>query len=523
MNIRDWDEEAFLQDNWKVSARLTLDLGLRLYRIPPMTERDNLISGFVASQYNPAQAPRLIQPAMSGGQRVGIDPGTGTIYPATLIGAIAAGSGNPADGMVTAVNPGSLPNSLVKSRGVQWGPRLGFAYNVFGDGKTALRGGVGIFYNRPTTEGYFSNFVGQPPNAYAPTLTWGQISTLGSATGLLSPGNVYAPDLAGKIATVTNYSLSIQRDIGFKTVIDVGYAGTIARHLQWQVDQNAIPIGADFRPANLDPTTGKVLPNAFLRPITTYGSILVASFGSSSNYNSLQVSARRRLSRNVQFGAAWTWSKAMDYNDADTDTVESLVNPRSYYYGMASFDRTHTFSLSYIYDLPRSPWRNSVAMGFLDRWQISGITQFQSGQPLGVSMTTTAGLDITGTASLVPRPDVVGNPVLPKDKRTFAQFFDTSVLRLPAAGTLGNSAPAIIRGPGLNNWDLSLIKNIAIRERLRFQFRASAFNVFNHTQFSGLNTTANFTAQGQQTNAKLGTLTAARDPRQLQLGLRLVF
>jgi hypothetical protein len=98
-----------------------------------------------------------------------------------------------------------------------------------------------------------------------------------------------------------------------------------------------------------------------------------------------------------------------------------------------------------------------------------------------------------------------------------------NALRLPAVGTLGNSASTIIRGPGINNWDLSLIKNVTIHERLRFQLRGSAFNTFNHTQFSAMNTTANFNPNGQQTNTKLGTFTAARDPRQMQLGLRLVF
>jgi len=524
MNIRSLDIESFVQDNWKVNRKLTIDIGVRMYWIPPMTERDNLISGFNFSQYTPAQAVKLIQPVLVNGVRMGVDPSTGKNYPATLIGAIAPGAGNPADGMVTASNPGSLGNALTPDRGVQWGPRFGFAYDVFGDGKTAIRGGLGIFYNRPTTEGYFGNFIGQPPLAGNPTVTYGQISTLASAAGLLSPSAAYAPDVAGKVATVTNYSLSVQRDIGFKTVVDVGYQGTIGRHLQWEVDQNAIPIGADFLKSNIDPTTGKVYTNNFLRPYAGYGAIYVQSFGASSNYNSLQVSGRRRFSKNLQFGSAWTWSKAMDYADADTTTVESIVNPRSYYYGKAGFDRTHSVSLNYIYTLPKSPWRNPIAAYALDHWELSGINIFQSGAPLGATLTTTTGIDITGTASLAPRVDLIANPVLPKSQRTFSAAFNAAAVALPAVGTLGNAASNFFRGPGIENWDLSLIKNITLYDRLHVQIRVATFNTFNHTQFTAVNTAAQFNpATGQQINAKLGTYTAAGDPRQMQLGIRLVY
>src|SRR5205814_920371 len=127
--------------------------------------------------------------------------------------------------------------------------------------------------------------------------------------------------------------LSVQRDIGFRTVLDVGYQATLGRHLQWLVDQNAIPVGADFLPSNLDATTGRVLPNNFLRPLAGYGPIYTQSFGSSSNYNSLQVSGRRRFNKNFQFSAAWTWSKSMDYADTDSTTIEPMVSPRAYYYG----------------------------------------------------------------------------------------------------------------------------------------------------------------------------------------------
>jgi hypothetical protein len=524
MNVRNFDAEGFIQDNWKATRKLTIDVGLRLYWIPPMTERDNLISGFVYSQYIASQAVKLIQPTMVGSTREGIDPTTGQLYSATLIGAIAPGAGNPANGMVSASNSGSLPNALVPDRDIQWGPRLGFAYDVFGDGKTAIRGGFGIFYNRPGTETYFDNFVGQPPLAANPTVTYGQISTLASAESLLSPSTLYAPDAAGKVATVMNYSLSVQRDIGFKTVVDVGYQSTLGRHLQWEMDQNAIPIGADFLKSNIDPTTGKVLTNNFLRPYVGYGAIYTQSFGSSSNYNSLQVTARRRFARTFQFGAAWTWSKAMDFNDADTTTVESIVNPKQYYYGLASFDRTHTVSLNYIYELPKGPWHNAVVSRVLDGWELSGITQFQSGAPLGATMTTTTGEDITGTASLSPRVNLIANPVLPRGQRTFNQDFNTAALALPAVGTLGDAAPTFFRGPGIENWDLSLLKNFTLYERLHFQLRAATFNTFNHTQFTTVNTAAQFNpATGAQINAKLGAFTAAGDPRQMQLGIRLQF
>lgn len=253
-------------------------------------------------------------------------------------------------------------------------------------------------------------------------------------------------------------------------------------------------------------------------------SIYSQSFGSSSNYNSLQVSGRRRFSKRFQFGAAWTWSKAMDYNDADNDNIEGIVNPRHYYYGLAGFDRTHTVSLNYIYDLPNVPWRNAVVKGFLNGWELSGITILQSGAPMTVTMTTNTGEDITGTASLAPRVNVIANPVLPKSQRTFNENFNTAALALPAVGTLGNADRTLFRGPGTENWDLSLIKNVTLYERLHFQLRVATFNTFNHTQFTSVNTAATFNvATGAQTNTKLGTFTAANDPRQMQLGISLVF
>ena len=140
---------------------------------------------------------------------------------------------------------------------------------------------------------------------------------------------------------------------------------------------------------------------------------------------------------------------------------------------------------------------------------------------VGFSQVTAA--DLSGTPSISPRILVVGDPVLPKGDRTFNQNFRTDVFRLPAAGTLGFMSKNMLRGPGINNWDIALFKNFAIREGMRVQFRSEFYNAFNHTQFSAYDSTARFDATGAQVNAQFGQFTAARDPRIVQLAIRLQF
>jgi len=244
----------------------------------------------------------------------------------------------------------------------------------------------------------------------------------------------------------------------------------------------------------------------------------------SSNYHSLQVGAKRRFARHCQFGAAWTWSKTLDYNDNDNDQVTTLVPVRIWNYGLASFDRTHVLAVNYLVDLPNVHARNPLARGLLQGWQLSGITRFVSGAPLSVSFSGTASLDYSGTPSLSARIVVVSDPVLPKSERSFSHNFRTDVFREPARGTIGNAARTIIRGPGINNWDTALFKNFRLVERVRLQFRWELYNAFNHSQFSGLDTTARFdSTTGEQINSRLSEFTSARTPRQMQLALRFTF
>ena len=343
-----------------------------------------------------------------------------------------------------------------------------------------------------------------------------------NAPGLIYPQNVLGVDPKLKLSLSMNINLAVQRDLGFGTVMEVAYVGTLGRHLLWQRQTNAIPLGANFAAANIDPTNGKPLPSQFEEPIVGYGNIGIVEAASSSNYHSMQVSVNRRFARNLQFGASWTWSKTMDFNDGDGDSIVPLV-PRSYYYGMASFDRTHALKINWLYDLPKVRLNWAPAQHILNNWQLAGIVSFVSGAPTTVSFTTTNGMDITGTSSLGPRVNVVCNPLLAKGDRTFYKNFNTSCFQLPAVGTFGNAARTELRGPGISNFDLSVFKNFTIRERLQVQFRCEAYNAFNHTQFSAFNTAAQFSPTGQQVNTNFGAYTAARNPRIGQLALKVTF
>jgi hypothetical protein len=524
MRQRTGGYEWFLQDNWKATRRLTLELGMRMHYTLPITEEDNFLAGFVPERYDPARAPQLIRPGLNArGQRIGVHPVTGQEYTVAQIGAIAPGVGNPYNGMVQG-GEGGYPRALVKTRGIQWGPRFGFAYDLSGNGKTAIRGGFGMFYNRYFTEGFAGPITGQPPLLESPVVSFGELSTLLSSTGLVFPSNVVGADVEGYLPTVMNFSLSVQRDIGFGTVLDVGYGGSVGRHLLWRRNVNPVPLGANFDSKNADLTLRSgPLPAAFLRPYVGFNDALIMEGASSSNYHSLQVQAKRRFAAGLQFGVAWTWSKALDFNDADSEAVSALVPVRVWNYGLANFDRTHVVTVNYIWDVPRVPTDRRLLKHALNGWQLSGITSFISGEPLGIGFSTVTAMDITGSPSQGARVMVTGDPVLPKGERTFSRNFRTEAFQLPAAGTIGNAAKTLIRGPGRNNWDVAVFKNFPLHERLRSQFRWELYNIFNHTQFSALDTGARFDAGGRQVNSRFGQFTAAADPRIMQFALRFSF
>ncbi|MGH9846820.1 MAG: hypothetical protein ACREEM_49615, partial [Blastocatellia bacterium] len=490
--------------------------------VRPLTERDDRVAAFNPLFFNPALTVRLITPRTVGGVRAGVDPLTGTVFPAAFIGGIVPGSGDPNNGMVVAAT-GDVPRAFIPDRGLHYGLRFGFAYDLTGKGKLAVRGGFGIYYNRQNLDVVLNPLSTQPPLVRTPVIQFGTFAGLRGTSEIATPQAVIGLDNIGKVPTVMNFSLGIQRSLGFKTILDLSYVGSLGRHLPWARDINSIPLGANFDPKNIDPTRNVPLPANFLRPIRGYGAINIREFAGSSNYHSMQLSVNRRFGKQLQFGGSWTWSKSLNYSSTDGANVTILAPIRVWNYGLSDFDRTHVVKINYLYSLPKAGWKNPLAKYVINGWQVSGITSFVSGTPAGVSFTTVSGIDTTGSASIMARPDVVANPVLPKGDRTFSRNFNIGAFRQPARGTLGTAAPTVIRGPGINNHDIAFFKNFRFLEKLNLQFRGEMYNAFNHTQFSALDTAARFDNDGNQINARLGEFTAARRARLMQFALKLQF
>jgi hypothetical protein len=508
----DW----FAQDSWKVTRRLTLELGLRVAYFTPWDQTDGLQSSWAIDRYNAGDAPVLYQPGLDGSRRVAVNPLTGEKLNLAFIGAFVPGTGDVANGYVT-TRDGDYPAGFYEKSGEMFQPRFGFAFDVFGDGKTAVRGGFGLMNQLVTYEPRNAG----PPISFEPTVYNQSLDTFLNSEGVLSPGNAISHDRNFKAPGIYNMSLGIQHNVGFGTVLDVRYVGTLVRNLTVQRNINLLPFGTRFLPSSLDPTTNRPLPDNFLRPYPGFGNIEYREGSGSSNYHALQVKADRRLSNGLQFGLSYTFSKTMDYGNFRQALPTYLDHSRNY--GKSDFDQTHVAVINYSYDVP-SVSQNAVANAILGNWQVSGITTFASGVPRDISFTTTNNVDLTGGGD-PQRVNITGDPRIPHGDRGINGMLDTSVFAMPALGDPGNAPKDVFRGPGVINHDLTLFKNIPLHSEQRtLQLRWEVYNLFNHTNFQNVDNTVRFNpTTGAQTNARFGQPTSARDARVMQVSLRFLF
>ena len=431
IHLFDW----YAQDEWRVNRRLTLNYGVRWGFHSPFFQRDDQGSNFDPSRYNPANAPLLYFPfctaavtaaaCPSANQRA-VDPrnlpnpAAAQLLSSNLVGTFVPATGDLANGMVLATDPAATPG-FRKTKAVDWEPRVGLAYDIFGNSKTVLRlmGGV---YHSPRVgggTGGASSLGGNPPlqRSYSVGPCVGcNVDNVANVIGgaLNGPSSVAAVEVNSKTPLTYNFTAGIQRDIGWKTVVEVSYVGSLARHLGERRNINQVPDGAHFIQANPgggncnpDPallcrrnpfsnvTVNGLLPSGqaasllgavadnFQRPYKGYGDINLTTWSGTSNYNALQIQVNRRYTHGFQYGVAYTWSKTFDYANDDSADVNNNRPYRSSNYGPADFDQSHIFTLNYIYDVPKlSPhWNNRLVRFLLDDYQISGTSSFATGKP----------------------------------------------------------------------------------------------------------------------------------------------
>jgi uncharacterized membrane protein len=519
---------AYVQDNWRVNNRLTLNLGLRWDGAPHTYEANNRMGNFYPSLYNSANAPTFATDgSICGG------PSNGT----TNIGCTAASPGlgtspNPIlagyqfylNGIGIPGRTPGVPKGLVNNQWAAFGPRLGFAYDLTGSGKTVLRGGFGMMYERIQGNDMYN---AGPNIPFSTNVTLNNV-LLSSPTTSLSKGGTLDPAAEVTVADITGldktnykmpvsyqYSVGVQHALFSRTVLAVQYVGNQNR------DQNA------YFETNLpDPSllpgiaSGSLsTPYNQLVPYRGFHSIRLSKDIQSSHYNGLQVELHSQIHNDLTLQAAYTLSRAIDPASSanGVSDLNNVSNPYSVAYdnGPSGLDRTQIAFVNFIYDIPLlKNSSNRLLKSTVGGWQVSGIASFTTGEPINVLLGGATGNICNTLPNCTNRPDRVGAVSYP---HTVNSWFTTTGFAAPAPGAFGNTPFNYLRGPGRQNWNLALFKSFVFSESRgsRLEFRAEFFNAFNHTEWNNISNT--FTA------SNFGAITTAHDPREIQLGLKLYF
>ena len=514
------DPEWFAQDQWRVSPKLTLDYGARFSIVPANTLEVG--ADFIPSTYNPGQAPVLYGYAPGGANAV--DPTTGiATYPAAYTDKFVPGTGNLSNGLISTLSHAGFPKTLIHGAGFQFAPRFGFAYDPRANGKMAIRGFVGEFLYPPQVQGQAGDMTHNPPVEFNPTQYYGNINSFTTAGSLLGPSSFGSAFEENPQETkIIQFGLQVQQDIGFGTVLTVGYVGNAARHMTGETNINEVPYGAEYLPQNqycsktskTGCATYSPLPDDYFRPYPGYNSITYRTTGYDSNYNAMQVSLQHRYATGLEFDLAYTWSRSMDFADEYDSGVATYQPVRLWNYGPTTETPQQVLALDYIYALPKIPnsW-TSIARPVLNGWQLSGIATYYNRLP-----TTLGGLSTTDSVNETGGGDgnrwlVTGN--LNSGSRSRNQttpYINTGVVERPSLGAYectnascstgqliysngytGNEA-TIIYQPGYWNFDTALFKNFAIHERVTLQLRLETYNTFNAPEFNEVTTGPKFNA-----------------------------
>jgi hypothetical protein len=509
--------EAYVQDDWKVTSRLTLNLGVRYSYFASPSDSNNTLVNFDPNVFNPANAP-AIDPA-TGKMVAGNNAATyanGLIFPtgAACSAAKAIGPLVTCSPFGSKVNPSSNNN---------WGPRIGLAYDPFGNGKWAIRAGYGVFYDRTLNGIWEQNAFSDPPLVQTATVNNDGSSSINlfdhptagaAAAAPLGPNSLKVTGTPTfKVPSYQDYNLSVQHEVMRNTVLEVGYVGTRGSHLLGDVNLNQPTVAARLANPTVD-------ANALV-PFLGYQAIVSRAPIFTSNYNSLQVSLNRRFSQGLTLGVAYTWSKLLTTNPQDRDLGAYDAYNLKGDYGLSTLNTPQILVVSYVYDLPFYKNEHNLAGYVLGGWEISGITNFQSGQsttvtqsgvdPFATALNNKSGLNLARGDTAQLRTDLIGDPHGPKSA---AEFFNTAAF-VTAVGHFGTERPGTVLGPGFQLWDVSLIKNFNFGERVGLQLRLETFNTFNHGSPNSIDTSIG--------SGSFGQVNGWHDPRNVQLGAKIKF
>ena len=525
--------EWYGQDTWRARRNLTIDAGLRFYFMTPTESQGDSVPQFEPDKFGASSAVTLYRPITTAQGRRAVNPLTGEILPVVYVGRLVPGSGNFNNGMQV------YDGTPQQQSPFRIAPRLGFAWDVTDDGKTAIRGGAGVFYDRYSDDSIL-DLIELQPNVNTAVTNYTTIKDLLASPLTATPSNVRRITEFTPPPVVYNWSLGVQRDIGFNLVGDAAYVGNAGRNQLVTRALNGRPYGYAYQPSSLDSTNivggqAQPLPDDFLRPYVGYGTITQREFTGFSDYHSLQFAVSRRRSRDgLAFGVAYTY-------EIVNKTLGNAIDPfvpdnRARNYTSAG-RRPHVFVANYSYDIPNLShrWDHIVAKAVFDNWQVSGVTTLTTGTygaiTYSYSNVPTGALSGTGAINGgASRVVFTCDPNLPRSERTFERQFRTECVAPPSdAFRLGTALNDEYLGPGYVNWDLSVYKNVPIGGTARLQFRLELYNALNSDQWSGngtVNTNANFDyATGALTNPSVfGRLTGVTlSARRIQLGARLIF
>ena len=503
-NIRSRGFELYVQDDYRLASNFTLNVGLRYSNFRQPYADGQTLSNFDRSLYSAANAPQ-------------IDPNTGNLV---------ANTGNRLNGISIAGTTSPYGTKVGREQSLDLAPRVGFAWDPWRNGKTSIRSGYGIFYDTALVGILQQNVFANPPLVQSITISGTKLDnpTAGAPVVSLAPLALRGTPVDLQTPYSQQWSLDVQRQIGKDVIVTAGYVGSKGTNLIGVIDINQVRPGAAAA-AGLVPASGYVIAGTAtarlnaLRPYRGYTAVNTIQSWFNSNYHSLQVSAQKRFSSSSMMNLAYTWSRSLTDNGSDRSNAPQNTYNWKADYGLSPLDRRHVLVISYVYDVPFLKDRKDFVGKVLGGWQTSGIFSFNTGTPLTVTSglgNDPGGLGILGPSAAGTRPDLTGVAKL-SDKQTVERFFNTLAFAEVPVGTArpGNAGRGIVEGPRITRLDFSLFKQIPIKEALKVQFRAEAFNITNQVNFAGVSTSLG--------SATFGRVTSARDPRQVQLALKMVF